>query len=275
MVGNAARIEDNLALMQKQQEERFYGKDVRIEYVEDKSLIALQGPKSAYILQKFLEANLSNLNFMQAKHTYCYDIDENVLVSRSGYTGEDGFEISLSNKNAVNFFDLLMESEEVEASGLGARDTLRTETGLCLNTKDLNEDITPVEASLKWVIGKRRSECGGFPGYDIIRHQMEEGVFKKRVGFVIEKGAPARENAEIYSPDGEELIGRVTSGIYSPSLRKPIGMAYVDTRYTTLDSILKVSVRNKMLDLKITKMPFVKKRYLCYTRSSYPRVVQF
>ncbi len=254
--------------MHKQQEDHFKNKDLHIEYIEDKSLIALQGPKASHILQNILGSNLNNLYFMQASYVNCPAIDESVLVSRCGYTGEDGFEISVSDKNAVKFLDMLMSMPDVKPCGLGARDSLRLEAGLCLYGHDMNEDITPIEASLKWVIGKRRRENGGFPGYEVIKQQIENGITKRRVGFTIEGGAPAREDAQIFYPeaDGQVIsVGKVSSGSYSPTLKKPIGMAYVDTKYGKLKTMLKVSVRNKMLDMKITKMPFVPQRYYYQT----------
>lgn len=138
------------------EERKSIDKDVRIEYIDNRSLIALQGPKAARVLQNFVGGNLSNLNFMEASFMSIPNIDENVLVSRCGYTGEDGFEISVSDKNAVKLFDILLNNSDVKPAGLGARDTLRLEAGLCLYGHDMNEDITPIEASLKWVIGKRR-----------------------------------------------------------------------------------------------------------------------
>jgi aminomethyltransferase len=129
---------------------------VKIEYVEDRSLVALQGPKAAATLQSLVAGNLSNLNFMEASLMAVPNIDETVLVSRCGYTGEDGFEISVSDKNVVKFCDLLFKSPDVKPCGLGARDTLRLEAGLCLYGHDINDKTSPIEASLKWVVGKRR-----------------------------------------------------------------------------------------------------------------------
>lgn len=129
---------------------------MQIEYVQDRSLIALQGPKAVKVLQNLVGGNLSNLNFMEASFMSIPNIDEKVLVSRCGYTGEDGFEISVSDKKVVELFDLLLKNPDVRVAGLGARDTLRLESGLCLYGHDMNEETTPIEASLKWVIGKRR-----------------------------------------------------------------------------------------------------------------------
>jgi aminomethyltransferase len=142
--------------MLRQKEEKWSGKDISIEYIQDKSLIALQGPKSAFILQKLVGANLSNLNFMEASLIPIPSIDETCLVSRCGYTGEDGFEISVSDNNSVALCENLLKHSEVKMAGLGARDTLRLEAGLCLYGHDMNDSVTPIEASLKWVIGKRR-----------------------------------------------------------------------------------------------------------------------
>ncbi len=262
MVVNAGCKTKDIENMRKAKEDHFKNKDVVIEYVDDRSLIALQGPKAASTLQNLVAGNLSNLNFMEAAFMAVPNIDENVLVSRCGYTGEDGFEISVSDKNAVNLFDLLLKQPDIKACGLGARDTLRLEAGLCLYGHDINESTSPIEASLKWVIGKRRRSQGGFPGFDIIQKQMNGDTDTKRVGFIIENGPPAREESKIFSNDEAKiLIGKVTSGTYSPTLKKPVGMAYISSKYSKLNSIVKVSVRNKEYDLKISKMPFLPHRY--------------
>ncbi len=133
-------------------------KDVRIKHLTDRSLIALQGPKAAKVLQKLVPGNLKNLNFMESVFMQIPNLDENVFITRCGYTGEDGFEISISDNKAVDLFDLLLKDKEVLPAGLAARDTLRLEAGLCLYGHDMNENITPIEASLKWLIGKRRLE---------------------------------------------------------------------------------------------------------------------
>jgi aminomethyltransferase len=205
---------------------------------------------------------LANLSFMEASFIPIPSIEEDVLVSRCGYTGEDGFEISVSDKNAVTLCELLLKNSEVKMAGLGARDTLRLEAGLCLYGHDMDDATTPIEAALKWVIGKRRKTQGGFPGYDIIKGQMEGETEVKRVGFVIESGAPAREESKIFTPDDNtNAIGKVTSGTFSPCLKKPIGMAYVKAKYGKIGTPLKVQVRNREYDIKIAKMPFVPQRY--------------
>jgi aminomethyltransferase len=156
VVINAGCKDKDLQNMRNHLENNFKNKDVRIEYLEDKSLIALQGPKSSNVLQQYVAGNLSNLSFMEASNMAMPSINETVLVSRCGYTGEDGFEISVSDKNAAALFEILLKNNEVKPCGLGARDTLRLEAGLCLYGHDINDSTTPIEGSLKWVIGKRR-----------------------------------------------------------------------------------------------------------------------
>jgi aminomethyltransferase len=189
-------------------------------------------------------------------------IEETVLISRCGYTGEDGFEISVSDKNAVALCELLLKNSEVKMAGLGSRDTLRLEAGLCLYGHDMDDTKTPIEASLKWVIGKRRRTQGGFPGFEFIKKQMETEPSVKRVGFIIEEGAPAREESKLYTnEDKVNAIGKVTSGTFSPNLKKPIGMAYVSSNFSKLGTVLKTQVRNKECEIKLTKMPFIPHKY--------------
>jgi aminomethyltransferase len=156
VVVNAGCKDNDLEMLRNAKEENFKNKDVTIEYIEDRSLIAFQGPKAASTLQNLVAGNLSNLNFMESSFMAIPNIDETVLVSRCGYTGEDGFEISVSDNNAPKLWDLLLKQNDVKPCGLGARDTLRLEAGLCLYGHDITESTTPIEASLKWVIGNRR-----------------------------------------------------------------------------------------------------------------------
>lgn len=264
---NAGCKDNDLKNLLKQKDDHFANKDVTVEYIEDRSLIALQGPKAASILQNFVAGNLSNLSFMEASFMSVPTIDESVLVSRCGYTGEDGFEISVSDKNVEKFVDLLLKNTDVKPCGLGARDTLRLEAGLCLYGHDINDSTTPIEASLKWVIGKRRRDQGGFPGYDVIKKQMDGTTTTKRVGFIIENGPPAREDAKLLSEDRQSIVGKVTSGTYSPSLKKAIGMAYVNSKIK-LNTLLKVPIRSRDYDVKISKMPFVPHKYFKKNNSS-------
>jgi aminomethyltransferase len=145
-------------LYAKLEERKPKDKDVRIKFIQDRSLIAFQGPKAMNFLQNLVPGNLANLNFMESVFMHIPNIEETALISRCGYTGEDGFEISISDSKAVELFDLLLKNPEVKPAGLAARDTLRLEAGLCLYGHDMNEDISPIEATLKWLIGKRRLE---------------------------------------------------------------------------------------------------------------------
>ncbi len=184
-------------------------------------------------------------------------------VSRSGYTGEDGFEIAVPHEKVVKLCQLFLENPNVKLAGLGPRDSLRLEAGLCLYGHDLNEDITPIEAGLTWTIGKSRRELNPsrrFLGDQVILKQLKEGVSKRRVGLVGEKGAPAREHAEIFS-DPSTCIGAITSGQPSPSLKKNIAMAYVKEGHHKSGTKVLVNVRNKLQEMTVTKMPFVPARY--------------
>ncbi|CAG8632600.1 16112_t:CDS:2, partial [Gigaspora rosea] len=225
--------------------------------INDHALLALQGPLAAEILRKLCDKDLSDFMFMTARFLHVKTIESH--VSRSGYTGEDGFEISVAATSAQRLAKLILGYPSVHFAGLGARDSLRLEAGLCLYGHDLDNSITPVEAGLSWTIGKCRRVDGGFLGANRILSQFKGGVARRRVGLTIE-GALAKENAEIYNSD-DELIGKVTSGGPSPTLNKNIAMGYVKSGYHKSGTLLKVKVRNKLQDAKIVKMPFVPSRY--------------
>eukprot|EP01116_Phalansterium_solitarium_P020500 TRINITY_DN6079_c0_g1_i1.p2 TRINITY_DN6079_c0_g1~~TRINITY_DN6079_c0_g1_i1.p2 ORF type:complete len:407 (-),score=161.47 TRINITY_DN6079_c0_g1_i1:322-1542(-) len=233
------------------------GGDVKLE-VLDRSLLALQGPSAEKVLGALANIDLSRMPFMT-------NIDAEIAgagrctITRCGYTGEDGFEIGVEHKHAVALARLLLGNPLVHPIGLGARDTLRLEAGLCLYGHDLNEDITPVEASLAWLIGKRRRAEGGFLGSDVILRQLKEGVSKKRVGFEVQ-GPPAREGATIHSNDGQQ-IGVMTSGTHSPTLKKAIGMGYVATPSSKVGTELLVKVRGKSYRATVAKTPFTPSNY--------------
>jgi len=234
---------------------------VKIEYLADtRSLLALQGPKAAEVLSMYLPPSfqLSKLEFMTTVDTKVNGIE--CWVSRCGYTGEDGFEISVASKNAESLMTTLLKSNAVHPAGLGVRDSLRLEAGLCLYGHDLSEDISPVEAGLTWLIGKRRRENGGFLGYDTIRKQLRDGVSRKRVGFMVEKGAPAREGAEVKTLSGE-TVGTVTSGTFSPSLKKPVAMGYISSSHSESGTPVHLVVRGRPSEGSVVKMPFVPTRY--------------
>jgi len=261
MVVNAGCKEADLAHMRKKLEayNSTHSADVQIEYLEDRSLVALQGPKSAEVLSRLAtKVDLSQLRFTYAQDMQLRGMD--CWVSRCGYTGEDGFEISVPNHLANDLFMQLCSHHEVHPAGLGVRDSLRLEAGLCLYGHDLNDSITPVEAGLTWIIGKRRREEGGFPGFSIIAEQIKNGVTRKRIGLEVLAGAPARENAEILD-EKNKMIGIVTSGTFSPSLKKPISMGYIKTSHSKIDTPVSVKVRGKVNPAKIIKMPFVPQTY--------------
>ena len=221
------------------------------------SLIALQGPRAAEILEKFF-TGIKNLKFMQGGEFLINK--KNLYITRSGYTGEDGFEISIPNSEVENLIKFFIE-EKVKPVGLGARDTLRLEAGLCLYGNDLNEEINPIEADLKWAISKRRRLEGGFNGYEAIKKNIEEGTSKIRVGIKPEGKIIARGGVKIFS-DEKNQIGFITSGTFGPSLNSPVAMGYIESNYSKEGSKVKIKVRDKFYDAKISKLPFYKKSYV-------------
>ncbi|RDL45945.1 glycine cleavage system aminomethyltransferase GcvT [Marinomonas piezotolerans] len=230
-----------------------------VEVVEDRALVAIQGPKARMAAARLLP-EIESLLFMNSTKVKWQGAE--LWVSCSGYTGEDGYEISVPNECATNFCEALTEMEEVQWIGLGARDSLRLEAGLCLYGHDLDDTTTPVEASITWAIQKVRREGGeregNFIGSDVVLSQLSSGVQRKRVGFIVDGKAPVREGVEIVDEHGKK-VGVVTSGGFAPSLGQPIVMAYVDT--DSLDTPLFASLRGKMITLRSTKMPFVPARY--------------
>ncbi|EKO3575014.1 glycine cleavage system aminomethyltransferase GcvT [Vibrio metschnikovii] len=235
---------------------------VHLEVIEDRALLALQGPKAAQILAQWQPA-VADMRFMDIQTLAINGIE--CIVSRSGYTGEDGFEISVPADKAVAFAQALAEHSDVEWIGLGARDSLRLECGLCLYGHDLDETTTPVEASLLWAIQPVRriggERAGGFPGAEIILKQIEsKQVDRKRVGLVGQTKAPVREGTELFDSDGNK-VGIVTSGTVGPTAEQPISMGYVRANLAVIGHELFAEVRGKMLPMTIEKMPFVPQRY--------------
>ena len=236
---------------------KFLSKDHNYYLNTDLSLIALQGPKSVQILEK-LTPGVSNLKFMTGEN---FKLDqENLYITRSGYTGEDGFEISISNKKVEKLIKFLIENK-VNPIGLGARDTLRLEAGLCLYGHDLNEKINPIEANLKWAIAKRRREEGGFNGWEKIKELISKGSNKKRVGILPEGRIIARENTKIFSAQDEE-IGVVTSGTFGPSVNASVAMGYINSNFSEVGTKIKLEVRGKKHGGKVSELPFFKKSYV-------------
>ena len=255
VVVNAACKAQDIAHMQKN-----LGSGVEIE-VLDRALLALQGPAAAEVLARFAP-DCAGMIFMTAA---TLEIDgAECFVSRSGYSGEDGYEISIPNDAADRIARLLLDQPEVEAVGLGARDSLRLEAGLCLYGHDLDNETTPVEASLLWALSKTRradgERPGGYPGADIILRQQVEGVSQKRIGLLGQSRVPVREGAELVDADGR-VIGRVTSGSFGPTVGAPIAMGYVETGFAGADTELFAMVRGKPLVMTVVKMPFVPQGY--------------
>ena len=230
---------------------------VAFAYLEDQALLALQGPDAVAVVAAHAP-RVAELGFMQAGAFELAGIE--AWISRSGYTGEDGVEISVPAAAAAQVADLLLSDERVRPIGLGARDSLRLEAGLPLYGHDLDERTTPVMADLLFAVNKRRRAEGGFAGADRILHELEQGSVQKRVGFTVEGRQPVREGARILDGEGNE-VGRVTSGGFSPSLEKPIGMGYVATTLAEPGSALTLEQRGKLFRAEVVPMPFVQHRY--------------
>ena len=221
------------------------------------SLIALQGPESPKILEKLING-VSTLKFMNGKR-FLYN-NKIIYITRSGYTGEDGFEISLPNDLLEDFVKKLID-QGAKPIGLGARDTLRLEAGLCLYGHDINESTSPIEANLKWAISKRRREEGGFPGYEKIKSDMNGQLTRLRVGIKPEGKIIAREGTKIFSEDNQE-IGLVTSGTFGPTINSSIAMGYVKYNFSKVGTKIFLEVRGKKHDARISELPFYKKKYV-------------
>lgn len=231
---------------------------ITLNHLEDDALLALQGPRAADVLARLrLQGDPSALRFMQAARFRWREIW--LRISRTGYTGEDGFEISLPADQAAALADALCAEAEVRPIGLGARDLLRLEAGLPLYGHDLDESIDPVSAGLAFAISRRRRDQGGFPGAERIRRLLEEGPSRRRVGLALAGRMAAREGAPVYVADSK--VGVVTSGGFSPTLQHPIAMAYVDRAHAEPGASLSVDMRGKRLDATVVPMPFVPHRY--------------
>jgi aminomethyltransferase len=233
--------------------------EVTLNHLDESALLALQGPKAFAALERHVEGDtpLESLTFMKGAAFKLGGVD--AWISRSGYTGEDGFEIAIPAESAEHVADLLCGEPEVKPIGLGARDSLRLEAGLPLYGHDLSPETSAVDADLKFAINKRRREQGGFPGSDRVLRDFAQGTPRRRVGLVLEGRMAAREGARVLLNDQE--VGLVTSGGFSPSLQQPIAMAYVDTALSAEGSELTIEMRGKKLDAKVVTMPFVPHRY--------------
>jgi aminomethyltransferase len=223
----------------------------------DRALLALQGPKAGAVLERHAPG-IDQLTFMKVVRTTV--VGTPAIVSRSGYTGEDGFEISLEERYAERVARALLAGPEVLPIGLGARDSLRLEAGLCLYGHDIDESTDPVEADLVWSIGKCRKEQKDFPAGDKIMERAASGTRRKRVGIRPEGRAPAREGTEIVDKNGR-VIGRLTSGGFGPTLNAPVAMGYVETAFAADGMEIDLLVRGKALPARVAPMPFVPHRY--------------
>ena len=233
------------------------GSKFKLSLNKDLSLIALQGPKAAEILEHLIKG-VSSLKFMNGNNFF-YN-ENKIYITRSGYTGEDGFEISLSNKIVEPLAKTLV-SNGAQPIGLGARDTLRLEAGLCLYGHDINETTTPIEANLKWAISKRRIEEGGFLGYNKIKANINGELSRLRVGIKPLGKIIAREGTKIFSQDENE-IGSITSGTFGPSINGSIAMGYLKYNFTKPGTKIFLEVRGKKYEASVTKLPFYKKNYV-------------
>ncbi len=225
---------------------------------EDAALLALQGPAAAATLARFIPAAAS-MGFMTSRVETFEGVP--VRLFRSGYTGEDGYEISVPADKAEAVARRLLAAPGVEAIGLGARDSLRLEAGLCLYGNDIDATTTPVEAGLSWVIGKRRRAEGGFPGADTILKQLKEGPARVRVGLKPLGKAPARAHTDILDASGAK-IGEITSGGFGPSVNGPVAMGYVESKFAAAGTKVNLMVRGQALPAEVVQMPFAPHRYV-------------
>ena len=230
--------------------------DITINHLDERALLALQGPKAAEALARVVPG-VGGLFFMEAD-TFLWGL-EPLWISRSGYTGEDGFEISIPAEHVVTFADALCAQPEVKPIGLGARDSLRLEADLPLYGHDLDPSLDPVEGNLSFAISKRRREEGGFNGAERILKALAGGATKKRVSFSVEGKMPVREGAPIFA--GEVEIGVITSGGFAPTVGAPIAMGYVKTGYSAVGTALEAEVRGKRVAITVAQAPFVPHHY--------------
>jgi aminomethyltransferase len=233
------------------------GREIVVDHMKEQALLALQGPRAAEVLET-LVPGVSELTFMEGRAFHAFG--HPLWISRSGYTGEDGFEISIPGIAAKQLAEALKSHEAVKPIGLGARDSLRLEAGLPLYGHDLDLQTTPVMAGLNFAINKRRRGEAGFAGAERILAELQDGPAQKRVGFDVDGRQPVREGALVLDDEGNE-VGRITSGGFSPSLQRPIAMGYVASPLAEAGTALKLEQRGKLFDATVAGMPFVPHRY--------------
>ncbi|RED48583.1 glycine cleavage system aminomethyltransferase GcvT [Aestuariispira insulae] len=250
LVVNAACKDQDFALIT----EKLAGR-AKLEIIDDHALIAIQGPKAVDATAAIFGDVVRTQSFM-SQQVLPFE-GKPCLISRSGYTGEDGYEISVPADLAEALSRAFINQDIVEPIGLGARDSLRLEAGLCLYGNDIDTTTTPIEAGLIWSIGKRRREEGGFPGASVIQKQIADGVERKRVGIQPEGRAPAREGTPVTDGNGNE-IGKITSGGFGPTVGGPVAMGYVAASHKEPGTAIHLLVRGKEVPAKVVKLPFVK-----------------
>jgi aminomethyltransferase len=252
LVVNAANKDADFAHLEK----HLVGK-CSVEMASDRALLALQGPAAAEVLGRFA-SHATTMRFMSVDDLMIDGIA--CFVSRSGYTGEDGFEISVAAEKAEQLARRLLAEPEVQPVGLGARDSLRLEAGLPLHGQDIDPSTTPIEAALDWAVAKRRRAEGGFMGAETILRQLADGVARRRVGILPEGRQPARAHSEIQDRSGRS-IGELTSGGFGPTLNGPVAMGYVETGLDKPGTELQLMVRGKAVPARVAQLPFVPHRY--------------
>lgn len=237
--------------------------DCVVTELTDRALLALQGPMAESVLAR-IGASVGDMKFMDVQRTKIGAVD--AIISRSGYSGEDGFEISVPSGQAVAVSRKILADSTAQPIGLGARDSLRLEAGLCLYGHDLDTETNPIEAGLEWAIQKSRrnggARAGGFPGADVVLRQLEHGAAMHRIGLLPEGRAPVREGTLIYATeDAPTAVGEVTSGGFGPSLNAPLAMGYVPGAMSEIGTRLFADVRGKRLPMRISQMPFITPGY--------------
>ncbi len=256
VVVNAACKQQDVAHMKGHLSDR-----CKVEELTDRGLLALQGPAAAAVMAR-LAPTTSKMVFMNQDEVDLVGV--RCLISRSGYTGEDGFEISVPAEKTEELARVLLAQPEVAPIGLGARDSLRLEAGLCLYGHDIDTTTTPVEANLLWALSKSRrhdgARPGGYPGAEVIFEQIANGVARKRVGLLPKGKMPVRDGAEIVNESGR-VVGNITSGGFGPTLGGPIAMGYVETALSKIGTMLNALVRGKPVPIEVAKTPFVSQRY--------------
>ncbi|MEM7665046.1 MAG: glycine cleavage system aminomethyltransferase GcvT [Pseudomonadota bacterium] len=251
MVVNGATKWDDIAHLREHLPD-----EINVRHFDDCGLLALQGPKAGAVLADLIPGT-AELTFMTAG---LFEWNSTHLwISRAGYTGEDGFEITVHEDAIVDLAETLCGDERVKPAGLGARDSLRLEAGLPLYGHDITTNTDPVSADLTFALSKKRREAGGYMGHGPVMEVLETGPRQKRVGLLIDGRMPAREGADVYA--GDTKVGRVTSGGFSPTLGRPIAMAYVDVTHADNGTALECEVRSKRLSATVSPMPFVPHRY--------------